>query len=302
MSERRILVTGGTGFIGRALCTRLLAEGWGVDVLTRDAGCARKLLPESVGVVESAHELPAPPHGMVGLAGENLGVKRWNEARKREFVASRVRTTEHLVEYAAACGSDAPRVLVNGSAVGYYGARGDEEVDEGEPPGDEYQSELCRQWEAAAVAARDHGVRVCLIRPGAVLDAGGGPLQSMLPAFRFGMGAWLGNGRQWLPWIHRMDLVRAILFLIENHDCSGPYNTVAPHAVTHRTFSKALGRALRRPVWAGMPAPVVRLMFGEMADMLLTGQRVVPRRLKEAGFEFRFPDLDAALAEIVDGG
>lgn len=300
MTERRVLVTGGTGFIGRALCTRLLAEGWGVDVLTRNARRARGLLPRSVGVVESAHELDAPPYGMVGLAGENLGARRWNEARKREFVNSRVRVTEHLVEYAAACGEDRPRVLVNGSAVGYYGARGDEEIDEDEPPGDEFQSELCRAWETAALRARDHGVRVCLIRPGAVLDAGGGPLQSMVTPFKLGLGAWLGHGRQWLPWIHRMDLVRVVLRLLEDPECSGPYNAVAPDPATHRAFSKALGRALRRPVWAGMPAPVVRLMFGEMAHMLLTGQRVVPRRLQEAGFEFQFPDLDSALTEIVD--
>lgn len=301
MANKRILITGGTGFVGSALCTRLLAEGWGVDVLTRDAGRARGLLPRSVGVVESAHDLEQVPYGMVGLAGENLGVKRWSADRKREFLDSRVRTTEHLVEYAAACGDNAPEVLVNGSAVGFYGARGDEEIDEDEPPGDEFQSELCRQWEAAALKAEDHGVRVCLIRPGAVLDAGGGPLQSMLPPYKLGLGAWLGHGRQYLPWIHRMDLVRAIQFLLDNPECSGPYNTVAPHAVTHREFSKALGRALRRPVWTGMPAPVVRLMFGEMADMLLTGQRVVPRRLRAAGFEFRFPRLDEVLADILDG-
>lgn len=301
MTDKRILITGGTGFVGSALCTRLLAAGWGVDVLTRDAGRARRLLPRSVGVVESAHDLEQVPYGMVGLAGENLGVKRWNAARKREFLASRVRATEHLVEYAAACGDERPRVLVNGSAVGFYGARGDEEIDEDEPPGDEFQSELCRQWEAAALKAEEHGLRVCLIRPGAVLDAGGGPLQSMLPPYKLGLGAWLGHGRQYLPWIHRMDLLRAIQFLLDNPECSGPYNTVAPRAVSHREFSKALGRALRRPVWAGMPAPVVRLMFGEMAEMLLTGQRVVPRRLLEAGFRFEFPDLDTAFAEILDG-
>lgn len=300
MADKRILITGGTGFVGSALCTRLLAAGWGVDVLTRDAGRARRLLPRSVGVVESAHDLEQVPYGMVGLAGENLGVKRWNAARKREFLDSRVRATEHLVEYAAACGDERPQVLVNGSAVGFYGARGDEEIDEDEPPGDEFQSELCRQWEAAALKAGEHGLRVCLIRPGAVLDAGGGPLQSMLPPYKLGLGAWLGHGRQYLPWIHRMDLLRAIQFLLDNLECSGPYNTVAPQAVSHREFSKALGRALRRPVWAGMPAPVVRLMFGEMAEMLLTGQRVVPRRLLEAGFRFEFPDLDTAFAEILE--
>lgn len=299
MTDKRILITGGTGFVGGALCTRMLADGWRVDVLTRDVTKARRLLPDAVGAVADCAELPAAPDAIVNLAGENLGAGRWNERRKREFLDSRVGVTEHVVDYIAESHAR-PGVLVSGSAVGYYGARGDEEIGEDEPPGDEFQSEVCRAWENAAERASEYGVRVCLVRSGLVLDAGGGPLQQMLLPFKLGLGGPLGSGRQWMPWIHRTDLLRAIRFLIEREDCSGPYNATAPQTVTNAEFGKALGRALHRPAIARMPGPVLRLAVGEMAHLLLTGQRVVPRRLLEAGFRFEYPDLDAAFAEILD--
>lgn len=298
MTDKRILITGGTGFIGGALCARLLADGWRVDVLTRDLARARRSLPDVVGAVGDCRELPAMPDAIVNLAGENLGAGRWNAHRKREFLDSRVQVTEHVVDYIA--GSETrPDVLVSGSAVGYYGARGDQEIDEDEPPGDEFQSEVCLAWEEAATRASDYGVRVCILRSGLVLGVDGGPLKQMLLPFKLGLGGPLGGGRQWMPWIHRKDLLEAILFLIECRDCSGPYNAAAPRTVTNADFSKALGRALHRPAIAHVPGPLLRLAVGEMAHLLLTGQRVVPRRLRAAGFRFRFPDMDAALADIL---
>lgn len=299
MAGKHILITGGTGFIGSALCESMLADGWRVAVLTRDVERARRSLPESASAVSDCAELAAPPDAIVNLAGENLGAGRWNERRKREFVDSRLRVTEQVVDYIA--GADhKPEVLVSGSAVGYYGPRGDEEIDEDESPGDEFQSRLCRDWEAAAKRAEEYGVRVCRIRIGVVLDAGGGALQQMLPPFKLGLGGPLGDGRQWMSWIHRLDLLRAIQFLIERGDCRGAYNATAPQTVTNGDFSKALGRALHRPAIARVPGPALRLAVGEMAHLLLTGQRVVPRRLQEAGFEFRFPRLGEALADILD--
>lgn len=299
MTDKRILITGGTGFIGGALCARMLADGWRVDVLTRDASRARRSLPDAAGAVEDCRDLDTMPDAIVNLAGENLGGGRWSERRKREFVDSRVGVTEHVVDYIADS-ETGPEVLVSGSAVGYYGARGDEEIGEDEPPGDEFQSELCRKWEVAAKRAEEYGVRVCLVRTGVVLDAGGGALQQMLLPFKLGLGGPLGDGRQWMPWIHRLDLLCAIRFLIDHEECRGPYNGTAPNPATNKEFSKALGRALHRPAIARMPGPVLRLALGEMADILLTGQRVVPKRLLEAGFRFEFPNLDAALADIVD--
>lgn len=299
MAETRaktVLITGGTGFIGRALCDELLAADWAVTVLTRDAGAAREALPSDVAVIESLEEA-AMPAAIVNLAGENLGSGRWNAERKRRFLDSRVGTTRQLIDFIAAAES-APEVLINGSAVGYYGARGDEPIDEDEPAGDEYQSDLCVEWEAEAQRAEAAGVRVCLLRLGVVLDAGGGAMSQMLTPFKLGLGGHYGSGRQWMPWIHRRDVVRAIRFLLERPDCRGPFNLTAPETVTNKGFARTLGKALRRPAIFWIPGPVVRLLVGEMARLFLTGQRVVPKRLQAAGFEFRYPALEDALTDI----
>lgn len=299
MDAATVLVTGGTGFIGRAVCADMLAAGWRVEVLTRDAAAASAALPGNVAVVESLDALPEPPTAIVNLAGENLGSGRWNARRKRLFVDSRVGVTRRVVDYIAGA-SVKPAVLVSGSAVGYYGARGDELITEEAAPGDEYQADLCRAWEAEALRAREHGVRVCLLRTGAVLDAGGGPLSSLLPPFKLGLGGYYGSGRQYLPWIHRADLVRAIRFLIDSPECAGPYNATAPEPVSNRQFARVLGRVLRRPALLWVPGPLLRLMVGEMARLFLTGQRVVPARLQAAGFTFRYPGLESALRAILE--
>lgn len=300
-SGMRVLITGGTGFIGRALARALLARGDAVTVLSRDPAHAAHLLP--AGAVASA-ELPSTvPDAVINLAGENLGAHRWTAARKREFIDSRVGTTRRLVEWLREL-QQRPAVLVSGSAVGYYGACGDAERIESDPPGEEYQSELCRAWEAEAQRAEALGVRVCRIRIGIVLGPDGGALAQMKLPFQMGLGGWLGDGRQWMSWIHRADLVALILWLLDAEGRparSGAYNATAPQPVTNRGFSAALGASLHRPVLLPMPAAAVRMLVGEMSHLLLTGQKVLPRRALAEGFAFRFPELGPALADVWSG-
>lgn len=296
-----VLVTGGTGFIGRALIAALLADGHAVSVLTRDTAPARRALPEPVRVLEDL----APLEGVdavVNLAGENLGAGRWSAARKRRFVGSRVDTTRRLVDWMRALATK-PAVLVSGSAIGYYGPRGDEIIVETTAAGEDFSAGLCRAWEAEAVAAEALGVRVCRVRIGVVLGADGGEpggaLAAMARPFRLGLGGPMGSGRQWMSWIHRDDLVALIRWLIDTPAAGGAWNGTAPEPVTNREFASALGRALRRPALLPMPGFALRLVVGEMAAILLEGQRVLPARALEAGFAFRYRQLDAALAAVL---
>jgi uncharacterized protein (TIGR01777 family) len=291
----RVLITGGTGFIGRALARALLARGDTVTVLTRDPARAAGVLP--AGAVAVAGLPAGAPDAVVNLAGESLGAHRWTEARKQAFIDSRAGTTRELVAWMRALPLR-PAVLVSGSAVGYYGARGDAELGESDPPGDEYQSQLCRTWEEAAQAAEALGVRTCRIRIGIVLGADGGALAQMKLPFSLGLGGWLGDGRQWMSWIHRDDLVALVLWLLDGPGRSGAWNATAPRPATNREFSKALAASLRRPALLPMPAPVVRLLVGGMSHLLLTGQKVLPRRALAEGFTFRYPELGPALDAV----
>lgn len=290
-----VLITGGSGFIGRALARALLAQGDRVTVLSRHPAAARAHLPSTVALVAALP--PETPDAVVNLAGENLGAHRWNETRKQAFMDSRAGTTRALVAWMRSLPTP-PRTLVSGSAVGYYGARGDEPLDEDAPPGREYQAELCRTWEQAALGAEGLGVRVCRIRIGIVLGPDGGALAQMKLPFRLGLGGPLGAGRQWMSWIHRQDLVRLILWLLAGSARSGAYNATAPNPVTNRDFARALAASLHRPAPLAMPAPLVELLIGEMAHLLLTGQKVVPTRALREGFTFEYPELPAALRQI----
>lgn len=293
-----VLITGGTGFIGTALIPALQDDGWTITVLTRRPAQARALLPAAVQVVPDLDSVQQPVNAVVNLAGENLGERRWSRARKQAFIDSRVGLTQQLVQWMGRLQAP-PAVLVSGSAVGYYGAQGNTPVDEHSTPHDEFQHRLCRDWEAAAQQAESLGVRVVRLRIGVVLDAGGGALQAMLTPFRLGLGAWLGHGRQWMAWIHRHDLVALIQLALAEPALQGPVNAVAPNPVTNRHFSKALGAALRRPVLLPVPAWVLRILVGEMAHLLLTGQRAVPAAAEAQGFNFAFPRIEAAFADIV---
>lgn len=294
-----VFITGGTGFIGAELCRVLLQRGDRVTVLSRDPAAARRRLGSEVKLVASSSVLAHTPFdAVVNLAGLPIADRRWSESRKRALLASRVGVTDALVQAMAQAGTR-PRVLVSGSAIGYYGDRGNRLVDERSAPQQEFTHTLCYQWEQAAQRAEPLGVRVCLLRIGLVVGSDGGFLKRMLPAFRAGLGGPLGDGEQWMSWVHRHDLVRMILYLIDRDTLQGPFNGTAPRPVRNSEFTCTLGRVLNRPVRMRVPEFALRAALGEMSRLLLTGQRVIPVRLLEAGFEFDFERLDAALRDVV---
>lgn len=296
----RILVTGGTGFIGRPLCRSLLAKGYQVTVLSRQPRDVVTSLCGEVDVIHSLLELApnAPLTGVINLAGAGIADQRWSPARKDELLNSRIALTRDLVSSLARQPTK-PKVLVSGSAVGFYGAWNDEILDERSPPHDEFTHQLCSAWEEAALSAKTHGIRVCLARTGLVIGANGGFLKRMLLPFRLGLGGPLGQGNQYMSWIHREDEVNALIWLLEHDDTAGAYNLTAPAPVTNAAFTRALARQLKRPAVLPAPAPILRLLLGEMSRLLLTGQRVLPVRLLESGFRFAHPELDAALKDVI---
>ncbi|WP_416886364.1 TIGR01777 family oxidoreductase [Marinospirillum sp.] len=292
----RVLISGGTGFIGQALCPLLAAAGHEVIIWTRQL---KPRLPDGAqGFIHQLNELEAGSiEAVINLAGAGIADQRWSEARKKELVASRVNTTQQLVSWMEQS-LQPPRVLLSASAVGYYGEQGDREITESSAPTPGFTHDLCAAWEAAALQAEKLGVRVCRVRTGVVLDQGGGSLKKMLPAFKLGLGGPLGQGKHWFPWIHREDMARIYLWLLENDTQQGAFNASAPQPVTNAEFTRSLGRALKRPAFLPMPEFMLKLMFGEMAELLLVSDRMLPARLQEAGFEFHYPELDAALAAI----
>jgi uncharacterized protein (TIGR01777 family) len=296
MAGMRILITGGTGFIGQALCPRLVAAGHEVVVLSRQA---RPRLPTGVATsVTRLDELDAGGFGgVINLAGEPIGDGRWTPARRKLLLDSRIETTAKLVAWMQRA-QQPPAVLVSASAVGYYGEQGEREITEATPPTPGFTHELCAAWEREADRAASLGVRVCIPRIGVVLDRDGGALAKMLPAFRMGAGGRLGSGRHWFPWIHREDMAAILQWLLETPAASGAYNASAPHPVTNDEFTRALGRALGRPTVLPMPAAALKLLFGEMSELLLVSDRMVPKRLLAEGFRFRYPELAVALAAI----
>ena len=291
------LITGGSGFIGSALCRSLIADGHRVTVLTRDIERARTRVPEAVFLIDRL-DFAEDVGAVVNLAGENLAGGRWTSARKHEFVGSRIGTTKRLLDWIERQ-ERAPGVLVSGSAIGWYGPAGDEELDEDADAGNDFSAHLCRDWEAEAVKAEALGVRVCRLRTGIVLGTEGGALRKMLLPFRAGIGGRMGSGRQWMSWIARADIVALIRWLIDHDSTRGAYNGTAPAAVTNAEFARALGAALHRPAALPTPAFALRLLFGEMADILLTGQRVVPKRATAEGFKFKYPELPSALSSVL---
>ena len=287
----RVLVAGGTGFIGRPLSRALTAAGHRVIVVSREPGRA---LPGAVGWEQLAGAVGASD-ALVNLAGDPIAAGRWTAARKARIRDSRVGTTGRLVE-AASGAARRPTVLVNASAVGYYGPHGDEVLDETAPPGTDFLARVCEAWEREALRAEALGIRVVRLRLGVVLAPDGGALGRMLPPFRAFVGGPLGSGRQWMSWIQRDDVIDLVLAVLEDERYRGPLNATAPRPVENRDFARALGRALGRPAWLAVPAPVLRLVLGELADMLLTGQRVVSLAAERLGYRWRHPDLPGALA------
>jgi uncharacterized protein (TIGR01777 family) len=303
----RALITGATGFVGRRLVGRLARP----IVLSRGAEQAKaELRDKDDAPVEAIAwdpvDGPPPKAAFDGvdavfhLAGESVAQGRWTDEKKRRIRASREMGTRHLVRAIVELNGHKPGVLVSASAVGFYGEKGDEIVDETAHSGDDFLSDVCRAWEAESVPARSAGVRVVNPRISLVLGADGGALPQMLPPFFWGMGSPLGSGRQWMSWIHVEDMVRLLLFAAETKPLAGAVNAAAPNPVTNRQFTKALGRVLGRPTFMpSVPGFMLRLMLGEFASVLLTSQRVVPKAATAAGFEFEFPELEPALADIL---
>jgi uncharacterized protein (TIGR01777 family) len=300
----RVVVAGGTGFIGSRLWESLLAKGHDVVLLTRDASRSRDNIHPKVHVVSWApgaawESWVDGAGGIVNLAGESIA-QRWTKAAKARIVASRLEATDKLCA-AIQKAILKPSVLVNASAVGIYGPRGEETLSEDSSLGSDFLATTCAAWEEAARVAEPLGVRVALIRTGVVLGREGGALAKMLPPFKAFLGGPIGGGRQFLSWIHRDDLAALYIFALENPEAQGPLNGTAPNPVTMKDFATALGHALHRPSFLSAPAPAVRLLLGEMATVVLDGQRVVPKKAEALGFRFRFPQIDAALRDVAGG-
>jgi hypothetical protein len=310
----KIVIAGGSGFLGRALTARLEVDGHDVVVLTRrpagSSGRVRCVAWQPDGTA------PAPdagrPNGwareledagaVVNLAGEGIADRRWTSSRKRALLASRVHSTRSLVA-AIRAGSRRPHTFIQASGIGYYGVAGDDVIDESSPPGSDFLARLCMNWEAEARAVEPLGCRLAIVRNGVVLARHGGALKRMLPPFKFFVGGPIADGRQYFSWVALDDWTALVAWALATTAVSGALNGTAPEPVTNAQFSKALGRALHRPSWLSVPGFALRLLVGELADAgLLNGQRVVPKRALSLGFTFTYPNIDAALAEAIRPG
>jgi uncharacterized protein (TIGR01777 family) len=301
----RVLVTGGAGFIGKRLVSRLVSRGDEVIVLTRRPPVASKRVEAARILNWDPQSGPPTPDAfgaidaVVNLHGESIANGRWTAAKKERIRRSRIDGTRHLVQGIAAA-SPRPRVLVTSSAVGYYGPRGDESLDESSPSGQDFLAGVCREWEAEGGRARELGVRVVTIRTGIVLGAGGGALAKMILPFQLFAGGPLGSGEQWMSWVHLDDECGIIMHALDRPSVEGPMNATSPNPVRNRDFARALGRVLGRPSLLPTPAFAMRLLLGEMADaLLLTGQRVLPKKAEGTSYRFHHPLLGEALESIL---
>ncbi|MFQ6116259.1 MAG: TIGR01777 family oxidoreductase, partial [bacterium] len=301
----KIVLSGGTGFIGGALLRQLQETKNQVVLLTRKPEAIKKLAKDTVEIIfwdgktmGSWAKCLDGSDAIINLAGEPIAKKRWTKEQKRRIINSRVEATKAMVT-AIAETKKKPSILVNASAVGFYGNVEDEDVTESHPKGNDFVADVCEQWEREACMAEALDIRVVLPRFGVVLAKDGGAFKKMQLPFKLFVGGPLGTGRQWFSWVHREDVIGVILFALEQSKLSGPVNVVAPEPVTMKQFCKTLGKALGRPSWAPVPALVLRALLGEMAEMFLTGQRVIPKKLEELGYQFQYPKLEEALSAIL---
>lgn len=300
-----IFLTGGTGFVGTFLSQELALQGHDITILTRKERHPAPLHSRIRFLTgdpkqEGAWMAQVPEHDwIINLAGASISIK-WTDETKQMLYDSRVLTTKNLV--AALADGDRRQLFCSTSAPGYYGPRGEEELTEESAPGQDFLAKLAQNWEAEALKAQDLGIRTVVTRFGIVLGQGGGMLEQLVPLFRKFMGGPVGSGQQWLSWIHQQDLVRAFLFLAEHPELVGPVNFTSPNPTRNRDFAKALGRALNRPAFLPAPAFMLRLVLGEFAEVVLTGQKVLPQKLLAAGFQFNFPTIDQALNHLLGDG
>jgi uncharacterized protein (TIGR01777 family) len=292
-----IAIAGGSGFLGRLLAARLRTDGHRVVTLTRKTGVPESITWHPDGSPGSLPQQLATIDAVVNLAGENLADGRWTASRKQALISSRLLPTRTIASAINAC-ANAPRVFVSASAVGYYGPHGDEPITEATPAGRDFLARICVDWEKEAHAVNTTRTRLAIVRSGVVLSKDGGALRKMLVPFRLGAGATLGPGTQYFPWIHADDWVSLVAWLLANNDASGAFNATAPGPVTNHTFTRALGRVLGRPAILRAPAFAMRLAMGEMADMVLHGQRVMPAHAEQLGFQFTHRALEPALHSL----
>ena len=297
----KVFITGGSGFVGSHLIPLLLSRG---HQAVGSGTSPHHPLESMQGFTYFSANTTQPGDwqeelktvdAVINLAGRNI-FQPWTEERKRSIYDSRILTTRNLVQ-GLKQGQEVS--LLSTSAVGYYGDRGEEELTEGKPPGEGFMARICRDWETEAQKAEDKGARVALMRFAVVLSREGGALPKMLTPFKLGLGGPLGSGRQWFPWIHLQDLMEAALFLLENQKLTGPFNFCAPQTLRHKEFARTLGRVLGRPALLKAPTFALKLALGELSQALLGSQRILPKRLQEAGFNFRFPDLESALTHLL---
>ncbi|AMC35200.1 TIGR01777 family oxidoreductase [Janthinobacterium sp. B9-8] len=302
LPQQRILITGGTGFIGGALCEHLLAAGHSLCLLSRNSQATNIRFQSKVRAFSSWEDLSYKEEFdvIINLAGSPVAGPRWSDARKKALLASRIGTTEGLLGWLARA-NHKPKVLINGSAIGYYGCRGDEALDENAGTQKEFMSQLCSEWEAAACKAEAFGLRVVRLRLGLVFGPGGALPKLLLP-FYFGLGGRMGDGLQVISWIHRDDVLAVIAQAINDPQLSGAYNLSAPEAVSQAQFAQTAARLLRRPRFFTTPAWLIDTLAGEMGALFTKGQRVIPKRLLDAGYRFKYPDLQSALQAQIKGG
>ena len=297
----RVGVIGATGFVGRALVDALTARGDAVVVFSRDPAKARQRLPAAADT-RSLEAITADGiadlDAVVNLAGESVGAKRWDAQYKLAIRESRVQTTRRVIE-AFGAGAARARVLVNASAVGFYGPRGDEDVTEETPAGDDFLASVCRDWEDEARKVATFGVREVRLRLGLVLGDAGGSLEKMLLPFKMFVGGPVGGGQQWFPWVHLADVVGAIVWALDHETLRGAVNVTAPEPLRYRDFAAAIGRRLRRPSGLPVPAFALRLVLGQMSEVVVTGQRALPNALIADGYQFKYSRIDDALSELI---
>ncbi|MFP9229543.1 TIGR01777 family oxidoreductase [Pectobacterium cacticida] len=296
----QLLITGGTGLIGRHLIQRLQILSHEICVLTRDPERARGILGDRVEYCSTLSHMTSlnGVDGVINLAGEPIADKRWTPQQKQRLAQSRWEITEQLAALIKASSSP-PTLFISGSAVGFYGDQGASLVTEDELPNETFTHHLCARWEALAQSAESANTRVCLLRTGIVLSAQGGALAKMLPIFRLGLGGPMGSGKQYMPWIHIDDMVNGIIYLLDQPKLRGPFNMVSPYPVHNEQFSATLAHVLDRPGFLRAPAFAIKLLMGEASTLVLGGQRAIPQRLKAAGFNFRFLELEDALQDVI---
>lgn len=299
-----IIVAGGTGFIGQALVKKLLEEGNTVVLLTRNPNKVKNTHPSMIVELWNANTVNSwarhidGSEVIINLTGEPIVGKRWSESHKKKILSSRVQAIRTIIS-AIKQTAKKPSVLVSTSGVGFYGNVLTDDVTESSPKGHSFLSDVCQEWEQEALKAQKFGVRVVTPRLGVVLAHDGGALQPLMLLFKLFAGGYLGSGKQWFPWIHRDDVVNAILYIFKSSSLYGAVNFVSPELVNMKKFCREVAKALHRPMWGPIPAIALRLVLGEMVEMLLTGQRAIPKKLLDAGYEFLYPKLEKALQSIV---